>query len=547
MRLGDITDRTSFSKMKSQFGIAIVWRILAIVVFACGLGAALPASAQTLTLSMVADAAERQDLPILRQALADPQLTASLDAIDPEASTELFLSIGAAFEQANDKALAVQAYDKAVAAIARAHGGHDDLTMVDPLRKTAALRRDLSDLAAAVNDIDRAFAIATDAKHPALREVTVEYNAIRQAFVAANPTAKLPEAYVPRGGPTSGYDIVELYYATHRRPTGATDPGRFYGGDRGPMVYGKAYVSVPKDRPQGALPKPSIWRAEFRPDPERHIVLTDVRPSNSREAFFTDLHGRIDGSKQKEVFVLIHGFNTSFQESAEGAAQLAADLAIDGAPILYSWPSKGNLLAYAADEKEAQVDAQIADLAAFMNDVARRSGATRVNLVAHSMGNRFLLKALVKLAAQPPAEQPRFNEIVLASPDVGVDDFSGVWPQVKTLGQHYTLYASTRDKALMISGQIHDMQRIGDAHKVITADGLQTVETTAASGGLLGHSDFAGNALDDFRAVIWYSLAPANRCVLQTSNAGGSTYWVFAAPGSCPETQFREAVTLART
>ncbi len=195
----DIADRTNFSKMKSQFGIATTWRTLIFTVLALWLTMAIPAAAQSLSLSQVSEAAQRGDLPVLRQALGDPQLAGALDAIDPEASTELYLAIGSAFDQAGDKTLAVQAYDKAVAAIAKAHAGHDDLTMVDILRKTAALRRDLRDLSGAVNDIDRAFAIATDAKHPALREVTVEYNAIRQAFAAANPAAKLPEPYVPRG------------------------------------------------------------------------------------------------------------------------------------------------------------------------------------------------------------------------------------------------------------------------------------------------------------------------------------------------------------
>ncbi len=523
------------------------WRYFAIAILVCCAAGAPPALAQTLSLSQVSDAAQAGNLPVLRQALNDPALLSSLQAIDGQAAVDLEMSIGAALEQAGEKALAVQAYDKAVAGIALLHDGHDDLAQVDVLRKTAALRRDLGDLTGAVTDIDKAFAIATADKHPSLREVRGEYDNLRMAFASANPGAVLPEPYTPRGGVSSGYDIVELFYATHRLPTGASEPGRFYGGERGPMVYGKAYVSVPRDRPAGSLPKPSIWKAEFRPDPDRHIILTDIKQSSSREAFFSDLQGRIGASKEKEVFIFIHGFNTSFEQAAEGTAQLAADLAIDGAPILYSWPSKASLLAYGADEKEALVDSQIADLAAFMSSVAKSSGATRVHLVAHSMGNRFLLKALVKLAELPADQRPQFDEIVLASPDVGVDDFTGVWPQVRGLGQRYTLYASTRDKALMVSGQIHDMQRIGDAHRIVTAAGLQTVETTAASSGLLGHSDFAGNALDDFRALMWYSLAPANRCVLQTANAGGSLYWVFAGPGSCPESEFREAVSLART
>ncbi|MDB5439597.1 MAG: hypothetical protein JWM33_2024 [Caulobacteraceae bacterium] len=508
-----------------------------------------PAVAQTsaLSLSQVAAAAQSQNLPVLRQALADPQLLSSLAAIDPDAAAQLQLSIGAAFEAAGDRASAILAYDQAVASIAKLHDGHDDLAQVDPLRKTAALRRASGDLNGAVADIDKAFAIATAAKHPALREIQVDYAAIRAAFTAANPAIPLPPPYVPRGGASSGYDIVEVYYATHRLPTGATDPGRFYGGDRGPMTYGKAYVSVPRDRPAGSLPKPSFWKAEFRPDPDKHVILTDVKPSASREVFFSDLQTRIGASKEKEAFIFIHGFNNSFEDGAERTAQLAADLAIDGAPILYSWPSKASVLAYATDEQEALVDSQIADLAAFMNSVAKSSGATQVHLVAHSMGNRFLLKALTKLAALPASERPKFDEIVLAAPDVGVDDFTAMWPQIRNMGQRYTLYASSRDKALMISSELHDMQRIGDAHKIVVTDGLQTVETTAASGGLLGHTDFAGNALDDFRALMWYSLAPASRCVLQTAQANGQPYWVFAGAGVCPEGEFREAVTLART
>jgi len=272
-----------------------------------------------------------------------------------------------------------------------------------------------------------------------------------------------------------------------------------------------------------------------------------VKPVTSRDAFFDEVHQRVAGSGRKEVFVFIHGFNNSFQAGAERAAQLAADLSLDGAPILYSWPSKGSVLAYQADEQEAEVEGQIADLAIFLDDVARRTGAARVHLIAHSMGNRFLIKALNRLAEQPAPERPSFDEVVLAAPDVGVDDFDRRWPQIRAMGKRFTLYASKRDKALLVSGQIHKMQRIGDARKLVISNGLQTIETTAASSGLLGHTDFAGTALDDFRGLIWYSLTPDKRCVLQTDQSGGQTFWVFAGQGACPESEFREAVSLARS
>lgn len=521
--------------------------VLAAVVAIWAFGGLSSALAQDLTLAQVSEAAQRQDLPILRRALDDAPLMASLEAIDPELAVDLQLSIAASSEKAGDKALAVAAYQKAVATIAKAHGGHDDLAQVEPLRRSAALRRELGDLAGAYADIDKAREIASTVKHPSLLEVRAEYTAIRAAYVAANPAAVLPEPYTLRGGDAQGYDVVEVFYATHRKPTGAAEPASFFGGDRGPLAFGKAYVSVPRDRPAGSLPKPSLWRAEFRPDPNKHIVLTSVKPLASRDAFFGEVSGRVGRSGRKEVFVFVHGFNTSFEAGTERTAQLAADLSIDGAPILYSWPSKASILAYGADEQEAEVASQIGDLADFLDDVAKRTGAGRVHLIAHSMGNRFLIRALNTLAERPAPSRPQFEEVVLAAPDVGVDDFTRHWPQIRAMGKRFTLYASKRDKALQVSGQIHKMPRIGDARKVVVTDGLQTVETTAASAGLLGHTDFAGSALDDFRGLIWYSLTPDKRCVLQTDQVGGQTFWVFAGAGACPESEFREAVSLART
>ena len=526
----------------------IKWRDVGVAIAIWGGAVLTPCLADpALSLAQVSQAAERQDLPILRRALDDTSLLKSVETLDPEAAIALQLSIAAAFETAGDKAWAIKAYDRAVASIARAHDGHDDLAQVEPLRRSAALRRALGDLGGAMADIDKAHGVAAAARHSSLIEVTQEQAAIRAAFTQANPGVALPEAYHPRGGEAGGYDVVEVFYATHRKPTGAPDPINYYGGARGPLVYGKAFVSVPRDRPAGSLPKPSFWRAEFRTDPNRHIILTNVKPSDSADVFFTEVGDRVAASGRKEVFVFIHGFNNSFQAGAERAAQLAADLSLDGAPILYSWPSKGSVLAYKADEQEAEVDSQIADLAGFLDDVAKRSGASRIHLIAHSMGNRFLLKAMNQLAERPAPVRPAFDEIVLAAPDVGVDDFQRHWPEIRRLGGRFTLYASKRDKALLLSGQIHNMQRIGDARKVVISDGLQTVETTAASSGLLGHTDFAGTALDDFRGLIWYSLTPDKRCVLQTDEAGGQTFWVFAGVGACPESEFREAVSLART
>ena len=110
-----------------------------------------------------------------------------------------------------------------------------------------------------------------------------------------------------------------------------------------------------------------------------------------RRTFLGAVAARVAGSERKEVFVFIHGFNTTFEDGSLRTAQLAADLRLDGAPIMWSWPSAGGVLSYWRDADQAENPAEASALAAFLRDVVQTTGATRVHLVAHSMGNRPLM------------------------------------------------------------------------------------------------------------------------------------------------------------
>ncbi|WP_309643975.1 alpha/beta hydrolase [Phenylobacterium sp.] len=488
----------------------------------------------SLSLQTVIQAYEANDLPVLEQASRDAAFIASIEAIDPEAAGALLLNIARRLE---DDVAAEAAYRQALAFLARLKGP-DDVTLAEPLAELAEVQLRLGDRAQALLSLNRALTIMSQAMGDD-HELVAPYRLAYEAALGRPDAASGTRA----GGRTKlPYHLVEIFYATHRVPTGGATPAGYYSGRSGPMRFGRAIISLPNDRDLGELPRASIFALEFKPDPAKHVVLTSIKPYSDRAQFMTGVSQRVSASKRKEVFVFIHGFNTSFQGAAERTAQLADDLAIDGAPILYSWPSKANPLAYREDEAEAAKAAQLDDLATFLADVAARTGATRVNLVAHSMGNRFLTRALSRLAATSPTSKPRFNEIVLAAPDVGVDDFVRLWPKIRPLGARYTVYSSSRDRALELSGQINQMARLGDARTKPIAN-LETVDTTAASAGLLGHSDFAGTALDDFRAVIWASLAPGKRCVLQTRSGAA---WAFTNAG-CPASDFRSVLGLVRT
>ena len=524
-------------------------RIVGVLILVCALAFGAPTSTlaqdqtppvatQTVSLEAVAAAMDAGDLDALRAAAADAELLNQLRALDPDLLIAFQLALADAFAEAGLKGEAIDAYQQALVSILTFRG-QGDISMAEPMTAVARLTDDPAIraqwLLSAWDIREGVFGVG----NPNLQPWREELNTARLA-AGLDPLGT-------RGSPDGGevnFDLVNVWYATHREQTRRTAPADIYGGRRGRLSYGVAEVSVPRDREQGEIPLPSIWSLEFRPDPNKHMILNSVTPVTDRDAFFNRVSSVVAGTERKEVFVFIHGYNTSFEGAAIRTAQLAVDMNLDGAPILYSWPSRASLLGYQADTRAVADTALLTEVADFLTDVANRTGAQRVHLVAHSMGNRVLERALDVIAARTPGRPPMFNEVVFAAPDVGVDEFEATFPRILPTGQRFTLYASQRDRALQISQQINQMQRVGDARNVVVREGLQTVDTTSASGGLLGHDDFAGSALADFRAVMWLSLAPERRCVLETAETAGRRYWAFG--GGCPEQEFVEDTQTVR-
>ena len=85
---------------------------------------------------------------------------------------------------------------------------------------------------------------------------------------------------------------------------------------------------------------------EHRFHPGRHFIIKTVDAIDSRELFLDDIVETIDLSDRKEALVFVHGYNTSFADALIRTAQLKVDLEIDGAAVVYSWPSRARALSH---------------------------------------------------------------------------------------------------------------------------------------------------------------------------------------------------------
>ncbi|RYF89936.1 MAG: alpha/beta fold hydrolase, partial [Caulobacteraceae bacterium] len=403
------------------------------------LAAPLSAVAAEASLPGVMAAAERGDAGALLRDWKSPSVIGPLRAIGPDALADYYLAVGKAFDRLGRRKAAAEAYSLAIET-AEAARGRRHASLIEPYRLLAAAQFADRQYADAIWNVDQASDIATRALGPndplvaALDKTSRGYTdtaVARGVDLGGNGDIPAPPPPPPPGTPPSApvrpvdnrkpFQEVTVYYATERRPTGSTLPASFYGGKRGPMVYGKAVVSVPSRRQVGEIPVPSIFTLTLKADPEKHFILTSLAPIGTRDGFLGEVAGAVGRSREKEAFVFIHGFNSSFENGTLRTAQLAADLNFDGAPILYSWPSRGDVFGYADDGREAGSDREAQALADFLTDVGARTGAERITLIAHSMGGRPLLNALQRIAPPTAGSPPVFDEVVLAAPDVGVD------------------------------------------------------------------------------------------------------------------------------
>jgi len=286
-------------------------------------------------------------------------------------------------------------------------------------------------------------------------------------------------------------------------------------------------VSIPRNHKIATLDEPSIWKFEFRADPKRHIKIISAI-EDSYQSFYDEVSKRVASSQRKEVFVFIHGYNVSFEDAIHRTAQLAQDLKFDGVPIAYSWPSAASYEMYGADESTIEWTAP--HLRWFLEDLAKRSGATTINLIAHSMGNRALTTALRSIMVEPRgAPLPHFRQIVMAAPDIDAGVFSQLAVALQGVGDRITIYASSRDRAILASQKFHRYPRVGEAGSKITViPHVDTIDASAVETDFAEHSYFGDSRsiLFDLFEIFKSNLPPDERFGLSSISRGTKRYWV---------------------
>ena len=281
------------------------------------------------------------------------------------------------------------------------------------------------------------------------------------------------------------------------------------GGSFGGPAMSLQTISVPGDHQPGEIERPSFGAA----NPAKHFTLAQRRGLAGDEfqnELATHISGRVGSSR--DVLLHVHGFNTSLDEARFRLAQMVADTGFGGVPVLFTWASKSELLAYGSDKENATVARD--PLQKLLLDIAATPGVGRVHILAHSMGTWLTMETLRELAiAGKPDLGGRLGNVMLAAPDIDLAVFR---QQVARLdASRVSVFVSKGDRALSLSRTLAgDRPRLGAMNPNDPRDadalarlGVKVYDLSALSQGFIGHATYA-RAPDAVRSIGQQLTAP---------------------------------------
>lgn len=353
-------------------------------------------------------------------------------------------------------------------------------------------------------------------------------------------------ATVPRGVmiPTvapASTDKVEMLVATTRE---RTDPAEMFSGERGQLQYADVTVSIPPK--QNRVVGEVQWPKKLPGDPMTDFVTTEARILTKDQVRhrFRELIGQ---HHPRRVLVFVHGYNNRFEEAVYRFAQIEHDSGAPAVPVLFTWPSRGKLLAYGYDRESATYsrDALEETLQALVNSPY----VDEVTILAHSMGNWLTMEALRQMAIRHGGHLPKkITTVMMASPDIDVDVFTSQVMDIKKPRPQITLFVAQDDRALAMSKRVWGSKdRLGQIDPTVepykdelAKSGIRVLDLTkVASGDSSNHAKFAespvivqaiGQRLMEGQDMGQGKGSLGERLTLAASGAGAAAGAIVTAP-----------------
>lgn len=248
---------------------------------------------------------------------------------------------------------------------------------------------------------------------------------------------------------------VRIFVATSRA---STKQPEYFSGERSSAVgFARLDISVPRSHQVGQLELPGSVSSPG--DPASHFTASAVERLSEAE-ILKQVRAEVARRPpvEREVLVFVHGFNTNFADAAFRFAQIVTDSGFKGVPVLFTWPSRAQILSYPYDRDSADFSRDALETG--LRVIARDLGANRFDILAHSMGTLLTVETLRQAAIRGDGSfGGKLRNVMLAAPDIDLDVFK---TQLAAIKRPVTVFVSSDDRALDFSRQFAgDKTRLG--------------------------------------------------------------------------------------
>ncbi len=257
------------------------------------------------------------------------------------------------------------------------------------------------------------------------------------------------------------------------------------------------------------------------------IPPVDPAQEEVERRFRAEMARRLALTPRKEVFVYVHGFNTSFEDAAATTAEIWHFLGREGVPVSYTWPAgEGFLRAYEYTLGSTQFT--IYHFKQALRLIASCPEVERVHILAHSRGTAVTTDAVRELylelrGTHDTRRALKLGTVVLAAADIDLDVVlaRNATERIGRAVERSAIYISREDEALGFSGWLFGgKRRLGDLdpkifdeseiHVLRHSEHLQLIDARVKRSGAYGHGYFHANPAvsSDVILLMRYGLPP---------------------------------------
>lgn len=249
-----------------------------------------------------------------------------------------------------------------------------------------------------------------------------------------------------------GVSVVPLLVATTRNRTAAGNAAMFDSERADQVNYASIAVSIPPDasRTVGQVQ----WPTSSPGDPRLNFVTVSAEAAE-KPAFGAALAAAAKKPRARgRVLVFVHGFNNRFDEAVYRFAQIVHDSGAPGAPVLFSWPSRGSV-SLEAYKEDAESAAQSRDaFSQVLDAIAATPNVKEVTVLCHSMGCYLTVETL-RARAIAGRIGAKIKNVLFVAPDVDADSFRTQLHDMGAVRPRFALFVSRDDAPLKLSKSLH--------------------------------------------------------------------------------------------